>query len=261
MAEDIKVTVLENPDSLPKQPDVLYKYRRWDNKGKGILTDNKIFLSSPKDFEDNLDCNVPEKYPTKDELPEIFMKKSQEINKGASRQVHRKWVRDMLKSSPLANPKLLEKLVAEFNLEFNNRFGVLSVTENPNNTEMWTKYADNSKGICIGLRSDLLFNVVGGGGEVIYRETLPEIDFIEDDNTTKIMKNIMFKENKWAFEQEYRLHKMWESNIESDVRNVLMVENTIVEVILGKDMSTEEKNEVKDLIAKHQPQAKIIELS
>lgn len=53
---------------------------------------------------------------------------------------------------------------------------------------MWDKYANNHKGICFGFDADKLFSVVGGGGEVIYADTLPEIDFINDDFTKKHVK-------------------------------------------------------------------------
>lgn len=61
--EDIKHTI----------PKVLYKYRTWSNEyHKTILTENKVYLSSPRDFEDNLDCNVPEVFPSREELLAIF---------------------------------------------------------------------------------------------------------------------------------------------------------------------------------------------
>lgn len=52
-------------------PQVLYKYRDWDNpEHKKVLTDCTLYLASPRDFEDKKDCNVPEKYPSRQK--EIF---------------------------------------------------------------------------------------------------------------------------------------------------------------------------------------------
>lgn len=62
-------------------PKVIYKYRDWDNPNhQKILQENKIFLSSPRDFEDNMDCNVPEEFPKKKELYDFFFKKSKKKN-------------------------------------------------------------------------------------------------------------------------------------------------------------------------------------
>ena len=36
-----------------EHPAILYKYRCWDNElHKKILTENKLYIASPKDFED-----------------------------------------------------------------------------------------------------------------------------------------------------------------------------------------------------------------
>lgn len=239
-------------------PKVIYKYRDWDNSNhKKLLLDNKIYLSPPRDFEDKMDCNVPEKFPTKDELYEIFLAKSKTENPRASRQEHRAFARYWSKHSPLANPAQLKNNIENFNNEFNNRFGVCSLTADPENPDMWKKYANDSKGICIGFDSSKLFGVVGGGGEVIYVDQLPNIDFINDDFKTKHGKNIFFKENKWSFEKEYRLHKFWEKATISDERNILMPDDCIVEIIIGKDITEENKKEIIELVQRKYPKASI----
>jgi hypothetical protein len=241
-------------------PKILYKYRDWDNLyHKGVLTENKIFLSPPREFEDKMDCNVPEKFPLKIELYELFIERSKKENPRFSRQQHRKYARDWSKKSPLANPKQLKNLVEKFNEDFNNRFGVCSVTADPYNLNMWKKYGNNSKGICIGFNSEKLFSIVGGGGEIRYVDDLPVIDFVHDDFETKHVKNIMFKEKQWSFEKEYRLHKFWESNANLGDRNIVMPKDCIVEVILGKNISDANKKEITELIQQKHPNVAIVE--
>lgn len=123
---------------------------------------------------------------------------------------------------------------------------------------MWKKYANDSKGICIGFDSLKLFDVVGGGGKVIYVNQLPTIDFVNDDFKTKHVKKIFFKESKWSFEKEYRLHKFWENSPNLNERNLLMPDNCIVKVILGKNISNENKKEITELINKKYPNISII---
>jgi Protein of unknown function (DUF2971). len=235
-------------------PKIIYKYRDWDNPyHQKILRENKIFLSSPRDFEDDMDCNVPESFPKKEELYNFFLEKSKEEIPNASRQECRAFARHWSKHSPLANPTSLKRQIEHYNNEFNDRFGVCSLTADSENADMWEKYANDSKGICIGFDSSKLFGVVGGGGEVIYVEELPTIDFVNDDFKTKHGKNIFFKENKWAFEKEYRLHKFWKDSPKMENRNILMLEDCIVEVILGKDISEENKKEIIELLHKQNP--------
>lgn len=60
-------------DSAYCEPKILYKYRDWNNRwDKDIILSNKIYFASPASFEDELDCNVPESFPNKEELPSFF---------------------------------------------------------------------------------------------------------------------------------------------------------------------------------------------
>lgn len=241
-----------------ESPRILYKYRDWDDENhRKILHENSIYLASPKSFEDNMDCNLPEVFPKREELKKFFYKKSREINPTFSRQEHRKFADYWSKKSPLAHPNQLALLIDDFNKQFNDRFGVCSLTADPNNDAMWDKYANNHKGICFGFDADKLFSVVGGGGEVIYADTLPEIDFINDDFTKKHVKNTFFKEQKWNFEKEYRLHKFWENTPTQSERNIALPEECLVEVILGKNMSEEYKQEIIQLVRKKYPNVTI----
>ena len=60
-------------DSAYCEPKILYKYRDWNNLcHREIIQSNKIYFASPASFEDELDCNVPESFPNKEELPSFF---------------------------------------------------------------------------------------------------------------------------------------------------------------------------------------------
>ena len=238
-------------------PKILYKYRDWDNElHKKVLLENKLYLASPKDFEDIFDCNLPEKFPRKDELYNFFIDKAKK-NPSWSRQVRRKFARNWCKKSPLANPELRSTLINNIHQEFNSRFGVLSMTADCNNDVMWCKYANNHQGICIGFDTSLLFKYVGGGGKVQYVKELPPIDFAKDDFKSKHTKNIFYKEEKWSFEKEYRLHKMWNHNVTNDERNIELPNNCIVKIILGKNMTLHMKDEIKKLAKTKYPNAEI----
>ena len=243
-------------------PTTLYKYRDWSNSlHKKILTEGVLYLASPSSFEDVKDCNVPEKFPKKSELYDFFLEKSKKEYPNRNRNEHRQFARYWTEKSPLGNPRKLTKLIEELNNEFNDRFGVLSLTANCNNDTMWEKYANNYMGVCFGFDAKALFDCVGGGGEVQYVDKLPTIDFVKDDFVKKHVKNIFFKEKKWIFEQEYRLHKMWKSRASMDDRCFKFPVDSLVEIRLGKDMPLSDKEEIKQIARQNFPKAKIIECS
>lgn len=247
----------------PTLPAKIYKYRKWNEFGKKILTDNQIYLASPRDFEDGLDCNVPERFPSPDELYGIFLDKSKELNPNFSRQQHRAFARDNAKSSPLANAQSRERTVEEWNVIFNDTFGVFSSTENNSDERMWIEYGDSHKGFCVGFDTEKLATVVGGAGKCVYveRSELPEIDFINDNNMLKFHKQVMHKINDYAFEDEYRIFKRWRYKATDEDRSIILPQNCIVEVIIGKNMSPENKKEIREICKCMHPKAIIIEAS
>lgn len=246
-----------------RYPVILYKYRDWDNlKHRNILQDNTIYFASPKSFEDIYDCNVPESFPVGTKLYDMFLQKSKVDYPNKTRQEHREFARHWSKHSPLAKPRLLKEKIEQFNTVFNNRFGVLSLTANPHNEGMWEKYGNSHKGFCVGFDTGKLFEAESiGGGEVQYSDELPTIDFINDDFKTKHIKNIFFKETKWQFEQEYRLHKMWKNDVSNADRNIKLPKGCIVGIILGKRMSNNDKENIKNIARSKYPYIEISEES
>lgn len=242
-----------------RPPVILYKYRDWENLNhRKILQDNTIYFASPNSFEDIHDCNVPESFPSGTKLYNIFLQESKDKCPNKTRQQHRKFARYWSKHSPLAHPKLLKEKIEQFNTIFNNRFGVLSLTANPHNEDMWEKYGNSHKGFCVGFDTSKLLEAESmGSGEVQYSDELPTIDFINDDFKTKYIKSIFFKETKWQFEQEYRLHKIWENDTSNAERNIKLPEDCIVEIILGKRMSDKDREEIKSLVLSKYPHIKI----
>ena len=257
---NMSISKIYNIDELiDLLPRILYKYRDWDNEfHKKILLENKVYLASPKEFEDSCDCNVPIIFPEKSELFDVFKNKARCPNK--NRRQRRQNAKRFRKESPLGNRSQRNKLLMEIRQEFCEKFGVLSLTANGNNDAMWQKYSNNHQGVCFGFDTKILCRCVGGGGgPVTYFEELPAIDFINDDTDVKLEKNYYSKENKWSFEQEYRLHKMWNSPATNEDRNIKIPENCIIEIRLGKSMAEKDKEEIKFISTQKCPKATIIE--
>lgn len=247
--------------NMIRYPKVLYKYRTWNNDyHKKVLNENALYMASPRDFDDIKDCRVPEKFPPQEELRNYFTTKDKLENPNRSRRDRRELVRKLVKESPLSSPSRLALKLKQLNEEFNDCFGVLSMTANPSNDEMWEKYADNHQGICVGVDSKTLFECVnGGGGEVQYTDKLPTIDFFRDNWVEKYIKNVYFKESKWSFEEEYRLHKMWKHKALDDERNIILPEECISEIHLGENIAEKDRMEIMKIAKEKFPKAKIIE--
>lgn len=241
-----------------KFPKILYKYRDWNNEyHQRILMDNKLYFASPRTFEDELDCNGLESFTPKEKLFDFFYELSKQDGQKMTELQRCRFASYWCKYSPLANPNELRKLIEYYNNQFYDLYGVCSLTEIPDNPNMWKKYSDNYKGICIGFDGSKLSDIAGEGGPVNYTIHKPLIKFMQDSNMTEHFKRVYCKEQTWSFEQEYRLAKMWETKPSDEERNIPMLPDTIVEVILGCDISAQNKMEIIQLVTQKYPGVEI----
>lgn len=240
--------------------DVLYKYRSWNNPlHRKLLTDCVVFMAPPDSFEDSFDCRAPEDFPTLIELLNLFYQKSFEhLPPSATKYDRFLFVLKLLRESPLVHKEKRDTLSQEMHQKYCQRFGVLSLTADPYNDKMWEKYADHHKGICIGYDKEILEKYVGGAGPVVYTNNLPHVRYFVDDVMVQHCKNTFFKEMRWRFEKEYRMHKLWNIDVSENERNIHIPEEAIVEIILGSQLSTENEDAIRNIAVKKYPKAKII---
>jgi hypothetical protein len=233
----------DNPDL----PEIIYKYRIWDDKyQKTILTDRIVFMAPPTSFKDKKDCKLLKRYDlmTEQDMYDKYLEMSKKNNPNWSRQQHRAFARDWTKKSPLRDKKNIKKQQEEHFLEFDQRFGVLSLTANPTNLDMWNKYSKNGEGFCVGFDPKILFNHLGGGGPVQYYKKLPDI-FYNDDFHVEHFKQVFSKEKKWLFEEEYRTHKFYPKPTTISDRQIVVPVEVFKEVIFGWNMSDQHIEQIK----------------
>lgn len=243
-------------------PKVLYKYRSWNNEyNKRFITKREVFMASPNQFEDKLDCKSPVRYDlmTAEQAKKVYTRISNYDEK-LSRQQKRKIVRELLNTKDYLKPEMNEKYQKIYFSAHFERLGVLSLTAENCLESMWNKYADKGKGFCIGYNSRILFKYLGGGAKVEYVDELPTIlpDPIMSREEIR-WKQVYFKEKKWDFEKEYRTQKFWENPATISDRQIILPKEAFNCVILGNNMRSHEKSEITQAIENEIGKIKIIE--
>ena len=225
-------------EDIPDLPKIVYKYRTWSNEyHRTILTEQKIFLSPPASFEDPLDCKLFKRYDllTTEQIYDKYLRSSKEENHGWTRQQHRHFAREWTKKNIFHDKVQLRKMQEEHFEEYNQRFGVLSLTANPANFTMRDKYSEHHTGFCVGFNAINLFNHLGGGGKVDYLDKLPDI-LPTDNYEAEHYKQVFSKEKKWEFEQEYRTHKFYPGPASNADRQIKLSLDSFSEIIFGAEM-------------------------
>lgn len=233
-------------DEMTDLPNTLYKYRIWEDQyQQTILTERIVYMAAPTSFEDQKDCKLFKRYDLMSEtdIYQKYLNTSKEVNLNWSRQQHRAFAREWTKKSPMRNKEYLKAMQEEHFIEYDKRFGVLSLTANNSNIEMWNKYSNNGVGFCVGFHPKILFNYLGGGGSVQYYDELPDINH-DDEYIVERIKQVFSKERKWEFEQEYRTHKFYQNPASISDRQIRIPADAYKEIIFGWLMNDSIKNEI-----------------
>lgn len=244
-------------------PEVLYKYRDWDAKYHNrYILEKEIFLAPPSSFKDEKDCKIPIRYDllNKKQIIDFFIKDSKEKNPNYLRQQHREAARIWSKEKKFKNEVYLKEFRENYNLEYNKRKGIFSLTDEPCLQKMWDEYSNKSQGFCIGYNSKILFEKLGGGGKVRYYDELPII------LPEPIMSNheinyygIFSKETKWDFEKEYRTHTFFEFPATIENRQIKLPKEAFNKIILGKNISEINKKQIINSVKEHIGDIPIVE--
>lgn len=215
-------------------PQTIYKYRDWEDEfHKRIITNREVYLSSPERFTDKKDCKIPIRYDllTYGELE----KKVKFDNPDWIRQRRRKFVRDWYKN----RKDYVMEQQEYFQKQFFERFGVLSLTANPHNELMWLDYANIAQGFCIGFNTEILFQHLGGGGDVKYYDELPII-FPEPKQSFEEQHHLQIfsKLREFEYEQEYRTHIFSRNPLSENERKIIIPPEAYKEIIFGKNITS-----------------------
>jgi hypothetical protein len=206
-----------------------------------------VFLAKPTSFEDKKDCKLLKRYDlmTNQDIFNKYIDLSKEANPTWSRSQHRQHAKEMSKNSPMKNKNYVKEFQEQTFLQFNERFGVLSLTANSSNLKMWNKYSDGGKGFCVGFHPKKMFLFLGGGGKVIYCKELPDILY-NDDFHIEHVKQVFSKEDIWSFEDEYRTHKFYETPATDAERCIVLPNEAYKEIIFGWATSEKIIREIKE---------------
>jgi len=227
-------------------PLILYKYRDWENLNhRQILKKREIYFAPPNSFEDPLDCHISRRFDllTDDDILNKYRVDLKKDNPNLDDKEIEKTAKEWFDKGLLRDKKRIQEIEDFFWQDFNKRYGIFCLTPVPDSKVMWEKYSNHLKGFCVGFQSLILFKDqqhFGGGGPVSYYEELPTLIPFREEPIFELQRQIYSKEDKWSFENEYRLSKI---NIKN--RSVTIPREAFAEVIIGSEIH---KNYRKDII-------------
>jgi len=227
-------------------PEKVYKYRTWyDPNHQRIIKDNELYLSSPKDLNDPFDCKIISDFNlllTDEDVNEYIKRFEAKYKVDQSDLKNRFADRDEFQRN-------YEKMVID---DVDTYYGLLSLSCSWNIVSMWYHYSDCYKGFCVGFWEEKLRETgyFDGVGIVDYVPELPVMkpnvatSPYEESFLKRIASRWFTKHIDWINEQEFRLIKNFFLIDPPYKRAIQIPDNIIAEVILGINISDNDKTEI-----------------
>lgn len=226
-------------------PTRLYKYKSFSVDSLDLLVSDKLYFANPNSFNDPLDCNPS----VRDDINDVDVLKK--ILKRLIIDNTKKELTEAASKIKYSGPRTLEKIeslgereaaqvlsgIDDFllifdddivfvindilehikkNLMTNYTSGILSLAQNYDCPLMWSHYADQHKGFCIGYDvSDNLFHDIHAlnyeGARFITTQQIYDMLFDSNESVRKSAKKaidevvLLSKAPQWSYEKEHRV--------------------------------------------------------
>lgn len=234
-----------------------YKYRPLidDTKFNGInentlklLEHGELYFSKPEDFNDPFDCVIEhDANITREDIKNYCNKKNFSDTK----------TNKILENFSVNPQKIIDLLSESIQT---NIFKIFCLSKNERNILMWSHYANNHTGICVGIKtyflnSKLIIKIKNGYlcpyfhpdsielVHVKYEKEPPKYNIITREGDP--WKSIITKADFWYYEEEFRLileHKYI-------IKNPICIEKTeIGEILFGIKTPDKIKEKIIDII-------------
>ena len=192
-------------------PNILYKFRCYNEQNASTLLEKKIFIPQIKFFNDPYDANLPFRYNPKELTPENIYKKCLELSRfkcpNGDETFIQKEAYKLQETDPLNDDQHLERFDKLQFERLNSTFGVMCLTSNVHNFLMWSYYSNSHTGFCIGYNSQKLIEsgLFGMGGEVLYSKKIPTYPLFTEHRSISFLNLLFTKSMVWKHEDEFRL--------------------------------------------------------
>lgn len=234
-----------NPTQLNQEkvrPPVLYKYRDTNrDRLEQIIVANKLWANNPSKFNDPFDCfPFIDTTGSYEEAIDYINARILRTGTTVSRHDRRSLAREIQKKGlegvdeAASTPDIWRETL--------NSFGVISLSKDDNNILLWSHYAENHTGVCIGFATDSEpFNLTY---EVDYQLERPIFRPLAADRTNLMERILLRKASIWHYEEEWRHVRVVSSQRLTD-----FPPNALISITLGAACSPELEQLVRKFLS------------
>jgi Protein of unknown function (DUF2971) len=187
----------------PPVPEILWKYRQWDEKGhaKVMIELGEVYYARKSELNDPMDLIWREDRPKSVAERRKYAKEMSRLYYPHLTRAERKmqvegWVQQFIEESGTIVDGSVETSVEVTQ-------GLLSCSEVNDDFQMWSHYSGGHRGICVGLRTD---KIQVRFWRCIYQDEPALLDYwaYVTWNLDGVRTVSRTKSNRWSYEREWR---------------------------------------------------------
>lgn len=224
-------------------PEVLYKYRDLSERNRDYvrqaIVENKVWFSSPVDFNDPFDCKVHTHFTGsartwKRNLREWQKKFRPELN----RQQRQAEAARIVKAEKRHQDPTVLASATEVAQQVFNDWGIFCLSARNDDLLMWSYYANGHRGVCLGF-AHRPARPFGPAFPVAYSPELPRVNYFAADHEELARANFLTKALPWRHESEWRVIDRRRGR---GIRQ--FPPESLIEVIMGSQMSKDDRKNI-----------------
>ncbi len=230
-------------------PARLYKYASLQGNrlawAREIIVDRMVYFANPTTYNDPFECRFLFAMNGTDAQWDRFLRRPEvAAENGLAAGVEptpeqmAQWKRTALASAP--------RLGEEFRQKMQKDVGVLCLSEQPDETLLWSHYADSHRGVSFGfsVADDPLF--AKEIAKVTYQTGFPIYDYF---NPPVDVERITFhtKSSRWSYEAEWRVIRI-DTNAGGQGR-YQFAPAALRDVIVGSEISSSDRKKIEKYLA------------
>jgi hypothetical protein len=248
-----------------KNCPILYKVRNWrEMYHPEFLTKGEIYFSRPNELNDPFDIHRPKKF---------------DVSVIDSKEFYHKLVEDaphFLRTAPGRDSEVAASNYLEYEIrpnpeefflrnyvimindkQYNETIGVLSLTTNPLDEQLWGYYGGGLKGFAVGFDSMRLTEELFCQARFVkYNDEISTSTIIS--KSKKSLTDGWYEKNKkWHFESEFRFAKLIH---EKSPRIHHFTPEIVSEIILGPRIPEDDENAIKNIWKCRYPNSKLFKI-
>jgi Protein of unknown function (DUF2971) len=236
----------------------LYHYQAFDDPTRlaRIFTDNTVYCSSPKDFNDPWDCRPCFSKTLLDDsvqyerVVQWFVRIGRKRNPEIPDAEHYRR-EQVLRAERARLEWMIDQMTTDIEQAMFRQYRVYCLSTHADSPLMWSHYARSHQGVCLEFSvQNALFC---GAIPVEYLDRYPEVD-ITDDSHDGALRVFLTKSKDWSYENEFRLvvaapGYVYPNLLATKDNFVPLPVGALKSVIMGCLMPERDRESIRSLIA------------